>query len=167
MKKKYFLLLIFLITLTLSKAQDGWITHKGDDRISIKFPTEPSELTPGSVIAIGKDSMGYVFTIVDFKKVADIDSLAIAPIKDTPEFAGQIKAGMKGTLPNVDFPDFTISKWKGSKSYSSCGHDSKNGNYILFMFIIGNKLYSVSTISASGISTEANSIFVNSIILSN
>jgi hypothetical protein len=167
MKKIYFLILTFLITVTFVKAQDGWITHKGDDRISIKFPSEPTELTPGSFIALDNDSVAYIFTIVDFEKVANLDSVALAPIITTPEFAAQLKTGIKQSLPDVDFPDFTIGTWKGFTSYSSSGLDSKEKKYDMLMFIIGSKLYSVSTVSASSVNSKGFDNFVNSIMLSN
>jgi hypothetical protein len=167
MKKIYFLVLSFLITLTIAKAQDGWVTHKGDDKISIKFPLEPTESTPGSFTAMDKDSVAYIFTIVDFKQVANIDSADLAPIKATPEFAAQLKTGIKQSLPDVDLPDFTIGTWNGFTSYSLSGHDSKNRKYDMLMFIIGSKLYSVSTVSPSGEGSQAHDNFVNSIVLSN
>ena len=167
MKKIYFLILTVLITITIANAQDGWVTHVGDNRISVKFPSEPKELTPGSFIAVDKDSAAYVFTIVDFVKVAGIDSVALAPMKTTPEFAAQLKTGMKQSLPDVDFPDFSIGTWKGFTSYSSSGLDSKKKKYDMFLFIIGNKLYSVSTVRNDGVSTKGRDDFFNSIQLSN
>jgi hypothetical protein len=168
MKKIVVLALSVLITVIAAKAQDGgWITHKGDDRISVKFPTEPKELTPGSFIAVDKDSVAYIFTIVDFVQVANIDSVALAPMKATPEFAAQLKTGMKQSLPDVEFPDFVIGTWKGFTSYTSSGIDSKKKKYDMFMFIIGNKLYSVSSVRADGVSTRSRDNFVNSIMLSN
>src|ERR1700733_7688346 len=121
MKKIYFLIVAALIAVTTVNAQDGWVTHKGDNRISVKFPSEPKELTPGSFIAVDKDSVAYIFTIVDFVKVANIDSVALAPMKATPEFAAELKTGMKQSLPDVDLADFTIGNWKGFTSYSSSG----------------------------------------------
>ncbi len=167
MKKIYLLILTVLITLSIANAQDGWVTHVGDNRISLKFPLEPKELTPGSFIAIGTDSVAYVFTIVDFEKVANIDSVALAPMKTTPEFAGQLKTGIKQSLPDVDFADFTIGTWKGFTSYTSTGLDSKKKKYDMFMFIIGNKLYSVSTVRNDGVNTSGPDNFVNSIMVSN
>jgi hypothetical protein len=167
MKKIYFIVITMLITAAIAKAQDGWVTHKGDERISVKFPSEPKELTPGSFIAVDKDSIAYIFTIVDFVKVANIDSVALAPMKNTPEFAAQIKTGMKQSLPDVEFPDFVIGSWKGFTSYVSSGLDSKNKKYDMFMFIIGNKLYSVSTVTAPGASTKGRDNFLGSIMLSN
>jgi len=167
MKNIYLVLISLIISISAAKAQDGWVTHKGDNRISLKFPTEPKELTPGSFIAVDKDSVAYVFTMVDFKVVANIDSVALAPMKATPEFADQLKIGMKQSLPDVDFPDFAIGTWKGFTSYSSTGFDSKKKRYDLFMFIIGNKLYSVSTVALAGASGQGQNNFVSSIVLSN
>ena len=166
-KKIYILIVTLLITAAIANAQDGWITHKGDNRISVKFPTEPTESTPGTFTAIGTDSVAYIFTIVDFVQVAGIDSVALAPMKTTPEFAGQLKTGLSQSLPDVNFPDFTIGTWKGFTSYTSTGIDSKKRRYDMFMFIIGNKLYSVSTVTADGVSTKGYDDFLSSIKLSN
>lgn len=167
MKKVCFFVISLLITITTAHAQDDWVTHKGDNRISIKFPVEPKELTPGSFIAVDKDSIVYIFTIVDFQVVANLDSVALAPIKTTPEFADQLKTGMKQGLPDVDFPDFAIGTWKGFTSYNSIGFDSKKQKYDVFMFIIGDKLYSVSTVAKEGASDEGHNNFIHSIMLSN
>ena len=167
MKKIYFLIVAALIAVTTVNAQDGWVTHKGDNRISVKFPSEPKELTPGSFIAVDKDSIAYIFTIVDFVKVANIDSAALAPMKATPEFAAQLKTGMQQSLPDVNLADFAIGNWKGFTSYTSSGLDSKKKKYDMFMFIIGSKLYSVSTVTADGVGTKGRDVFLNSIQLSN
>lgn len=167
MKKICTLAIILLITAGLANAQDGWINHIGDNRVSIKFPTTPKELVPGSFIAVDKDSIAYIFTIVDFVQVAGIDSVALAPIKTTPEFAAQLKTGMNQSLPDVTLADFTIGAWKGFTSYHSTGVDSKKKKYDMFMFIIGNKLYSVSTITAEGLGTTKQDLFLNSVQISN
>jgi len=168
MKNIYTLIVALLITAGTATAQDGgWVTHKGDNRISVKFPSQPTETTPGSFTATDKDNVAYIFTIVDFVQVANIDSVALAPMKATPEFAAQLKSGMAQSLPDVQFPDFTIGNWHGFTSYTSTGVDSKKRRYDMFMFIIGNKLYSVSTVTASDGSTAGHDNFVNSIMLSN
>jgi len=167
MRKIYTLVIMLLITAGIVNAQDGWVTHKGDNRVSVKFPTDPKELVPGSFIASDKDSIAYIFTIVDFVQVAGIDSVALAPIKATPEFAAQLKTGMSQSLPDVNLEDFSISTWKGFTSYHSTGTDSKKKNYNLFMFVIGNKLYSVSTITPEGVSTKSREVFLNSVQISN
>jgi hypothetical protein len=167
MKTIYILIISLFITITAANAQDGWVTHKGDNRISLKFPSEPKELTPGSFIAISEDSTAFIFTIVDFSVVANLDSAALAPMKTSPEFAEQLKTGLNQSLPDVTFQDFTIGAWKGFTSYTSIGVDSKKKRYDMFMFIIGSKLYSVSSVSNNGVSSQGHNDFVNSIMLNN
>jgi hypothetical protein len=168
MKKILFLIGALIFATTITHAQTNWVTHKADNRISVKFPSEPKELTPGSFITASKDSsIAYVFTMVDFVQVAGIDSVALAPIKATPEFAAQLKGGMKQSLPKVDLSDFVIGKWKGFTSYTANGIDDKKKRYDMFMFIIGNKLYSLSTIIADGKGTKERDEFFGSIILTN
>lgn len=168
MKRLIPLVIAALFMITAAHAQDNWITFRGDNRISVKFPSQPRELTPGSFISAAPDSsIVYVFTIVDFVKVANVDSVALAPVKATPEFASQLKVGMQQGLPGVTMEDFKIGSWRGFTSYTSTGFDSQMKKYDMFMFIIGNKLYSVSTIVGTGASLEGKDRFVKSIILSN
>ncbi|MGZ3752459.1 MAG: hypothetical protein ACXVB0_20565 [Mucilaginibacter sp.] len=168
MKKILTFVLALLFAVSLADAQDGWVTHKADNRISIKFPSEPRELTPGSFIATNTDnSIAYVFTMVDLVQAAGIDSVALAPIKATPEFAGQLKVGLKQSLPDVDLSDFTIGNWKGFTSYTGTGTDSKKKKYDIFMIIIGNKLYSISTVINEGVDAKSKDQFFNSLQLSN
>ena len=146
---------------------DGWITQIADNRISVKFPATPKEVIRGSFVAKDKDNVAYIFSIVDFVKVGGIDSVALAPIKATVEFAGQLKTGIKKKLPDVDLKDFTIGTWNGFTSYVSSGLDSKRTRYDILMFIIGNKLYSFTTINANSIDTKGRDVFFNAIVLTN
>jgi hypothetical protein len=168
MKKILAIAAVIILTASIVKAQAGWITHKADNRISVKFPAEPSDKVPGSLIATSADSSCvFVFTMVDFLEVANVDSVALAPVKDTPEFAAQLKTGVLEKLQGVNLADFTIGKWKGFTSYTSGGTDSILRRYDMFMVIIGNKLYSFSTVTRSGSSLEGRDTFLNSIELSN
>lgn len=160
------MLVAFILTAPIAKAQTGWITHKGDERVSVKFPAEPREAIPGTFIATDKDSTGYVFTIVDFVKIAGIDSVALAPMKDTQEFADQLKVGMVQSLPNVVFDDFKIGKWKGFTHYTSTGYSSEQKRkYYLFMFIIGSKLYNASAVIPDGVGIKGRDDFWASIVV--
>ena len=150
MKKIYTLIIALVITAGVANAQDGWVTHVADNRVSIKFPVEPKELTPGSFITTDNTGIAYVFTMVDLKEVAKLDSVALAPMKATPDFAAQMKTELLQSLPGVDLADFTIGTFKGFTSYTSTGTDAAKKKYDIFMFIIGNKLYSVSTVAAEG-----------------
>ena len=169
MKKTLMLLMaVVLLTLTVVRAQQPWVTHKVNNRVSFKFPSTPREFIPGSFMAVAPDSsVVYIFTLVDFAKVANLDSAALAPVKATPEFAAQLKTGMKQSLPDVNLSDFKIGIWKGFTCYTSSGLDSKNKEYDMFMFIIGNNLYSLSTVIANGASLKGRDDFFASIILSN
>ena len=155
-----------LLTLTVVRAQQPWVTHRVDNRVSIKFPSTPREFIPGSFMSVAPDSsIVYIFTLVDFAKVANLDSAALAPIKATPEFAAELKAGMKGSLPDVNFSDFTIGDFKGFTSYSTSGFDSKKKRYDMFMFIVGNNFYSLSIVTSNGSSLANRDKFFASIAL--
>jgi len=167
MKKIGAFFITLLITAGIANAQDGWVTHIADNRVSVKFPSEPKELTPGSFITSDNAGVAYVFTMVDFVKVAGIDSVALAPVKTTPEFAAQMKTSMLESLPGVDMADFTIGTWKGFTSYTSTGTDAAKKKYDMFMVIIGNKLYSVSTIATDGASTTGRDAFFGSLTVKN
>ena len=169
MKKILSLIIIALFTITIVYAQANWVAYKADNRVSVKFPSEPREITPGSKMATLKDSsVVFIFTLVDFVEVAGIDSVALAPIKTTPEFAAQMKSGIVKSLPGVNFSDFTIGTYKGFTSYTSSGTDEKKKKYDMFMFIIGNKLYSLSTVMKSTVATtKSRDDFFASIAITN
>jgi hypothetical protein len=168
MKRALTLIIACFFAITIANAQTGWVTHRCDNRISVKFPLEPAENPPGSFIATNNTkTLAYVLTVVDFVQVANIDSVALAPVKTTPEFAAQLKTGILQSLPTVNLSDFTIGTWRGFTSYTATGVDDKMKRYDMFMVIIGNKLYSFSTITAQGESLEGRDIFLNSIMLSN
>jgi len=156
-----------VFAVTFASAQTGWVDHKGDNRISVKFPSDPKEVTPGSFAVSDKDSVVYIFTIVDFVQVAGIDSTTLAPMKNTPEFAAQLKTGINQGLPNVTFDDFKIGTWKGFTSYTSIGVDPDKKKYHMFMVLIGNKMYSFSTVGADSAGMQGHDSFINSIVLSN
>lgn len=92
-----------LLAITVASAQPGWVDHKADERISVKFPSDPAEVVAGTFAAKDKDDIAYVLTVVDFVQVANVDSVALAPIKNTPEFTAQLKVGMAQSLPDVTF----------------------------------------------------------------
>lgn len=154
-----------LLAITVASAQTGWVDHKADERISVKFPSDPAEVVAGTFAAKDKDDIAYVLTVVDFVQVANVDSVALAPIRNTPEFTAQLKVGMAQSLPDVTFDDFKIGTWKGFSSYTSTGVDSKKQVYDMFMVLIGNKLYSLSTIRPDGSPTEGRDSFFNSVTL--
>jgi hypothetical protein len=168
MKKIISLVIITFVSVTIVYAQDGWLSHKADNRISVKFPSEPKEAVAGTFVAHDKDSVGYALTVVDFVAVAGIDSVALAPMKETPEFAAQLKQGMGSSLPGVTLDDFAVGKWKGFSSYTTKGVNSaKKTKMYTFMVLIGNKLYSLSAVVPDGRSTKGRDDFFASLTLTN
>jgi hypothetical protein len=165
MKRTLSLVMACLLAITVASAQTGWVDHKADERISVKFPAEPAEVVVGTFAAKDKDNIAYVLTVVDFVKVANVDSAALAPVKNTPEFTSQLKVGMAQSLPDVTFEDFKISNWRGNTSYTSTGVDSKKQIYDMFMLLIGSKLYSLSTIRPDGSPTTGRDDFFKSVTL--
>lgn len=148
MKKTLLFILIVLATVMESQAQTtGWTTKKLDERLSVKFPYEPKEFQAGSFMSLSKDSnIVYIVTIVDFKKNFNVDSVAIAPLKETPEFAGQLKTGLTTSMPKVTLADMVMGKWHGFTSYTTTGVDTDKKIYNIQMILVGNKMYSFSTI---------------------
>lgn len=168
MKKIIPLIFLTFVSVTITFAQTAWVNHKADNRISVKFPNEPKEVIAGTFASHDKDSVAYVFTVVDFVAVAGIDSTALAPMQDSPEFASQLKTGLSSSLPGVALDDFKVGKWKGHSSYTSSGVNSKDKSKMyMFMVLIGNKLYSLSAVIPDGKPVTGRDEFFASLSLTN
>jgi len=171
MKKIISLAILIVTSITFAFAQTAWVTHKADNRVSVKFPGTPKEVVPGTFISvekIGKDSVGYALTVVDFQKVANIDSATLAPIKATPEFTSQLKTGMAQSLPDVNLEDFKIGTWKGYTSYTTTGSSpAKKQTMHIFMVLIGTKMYSLAAVVPDGAATTGRDQFFSSLTLTN
>jgi hypothetical protein len=166
MKKMLLLIFTILFAGTIVQAQDSWVSQKIDNRVSIKFPSQPTDDGAGSFVAVAPDSsVAYIFTLVDFAKIANLDSAGLAPIKATPEFAAQLKKGFKQSMPSVDLADLTIGTYKGFTSYSTSGFDAKKKRYDMFMFIIGTNFYSLTTVTVYGALLESRDKFFASITM--
>ena len=166
MKKTFYLLLFVLLASVAAKAQTGWITKKLDDKLSIKFPSEP-KLTNNNGLDIytakGKDSVGYIANVVDFKVVANLDSATLASMKDSPMFADQIKSGMSGSMPNFTLGDIAIGKWKTYTTYTIAGTgNTKKDKILIYMLLIGTKMYTLSCLIPPTLVTKNNEVFFGS-----
>jgi hypothetical protein len=171
MKKIVSLVILTVVSVTFAFAQTAWVTHKADNRISVKFPNEPKEVIPGTFVSIdkiGTDSVGYALTVVDFQKVAGIDSATLVPIKTTPDFISQLKTGMAQSLPDVNLEDFKIGTWKGYTSYTSMGSSpAKKQKMYIFMVLIGSKMYSLAAMVPDGQAIAGRDQFFSSLTLTN
>ena len=67
MKKIFAIVIVVLFITTIAKAQDGWVTKKIDEKVSVRFPGEPKEVDGGVFLFIGKDSTIYISMVVKEK----------------------------------------------------------------------------------------------------
>ncbi|MDB5287225.1 MAG: hypothetical protein JWR05_2174 [Mucilaginibacter sp.] len=169
MKKTYYLLLFALMLSAAAKAQTDWVTKNLDEKLSVKFPVEPEKVTKNGIDSYtvkGKDSVGYNAAVLDYKVVANLDSAALAPVKDTQQFADQIRMGIASKKTNYTFGDVVIGKWKTYTTYSISASDNINKNTLLMrMILIGSKMYSLSCRVPANMVTKNNEVFLGSVEL--
>jgi hypothetical protein len=159
---------ILLFILNAASAQLSWVNYRADNRVLVKFPTEPQEINTGTYAAHDKDSVAYFLTVIDFVAVAHIDSVGLIPLKDTNDFAAQLKEGIVSGLPGITLGDFTISRWKGFNSYTTTGVSTdKKTKLYMFMVLIGHKMYSLLAVVPQGASTKGRDDFFASLRLTN
>ena len=171
MKKTYYLLLfVLMLSAATTKAQTGWITKKLDEKISVKFPSEPEKTTKNGVdiyTVRAKDSIGYSANVIDYNVIVHLDSAALAPVKDTQQFADQMKMGIASKKTNYTFGDIVIGKWNTYTTYNLSASDKVNKNTLLMrMVLIGSKMYSVSCRVPANLVTKNNEVFLGSVELS-
>lgn len=148
MKKIFYLLLISICISLGAHAQSDWVKYQVGDRISVKFPTTAKKLAVGNNdVYIGKDSVGYTAVVVDFVTTAGMDSVALAPVKDLPEFAAQLRAGMGSTMPGFTLGDVAIGKWKGHTVYDMVGTGTqRKEKMVIHMVLVGSRMCTLSVI---------------------
>jgi hypothetical protein len=165
MKKILLLLFTTILAVNLVHAQSDWINYKIDNKLSVKVPVQPNDMQ-GSQIATDKDNLVYVITVVDFVKVAGIDSATLAPMAPTQEFANSIKTGMLGQMPGFTLGDITIGKWHGLNCYHVEGENvERKVKTYSFMVIVGSQFYSLSTIVPYDKSNKPKDDFFDSLVL--
>src|SRR5260221_6343614 len=111
--KKIFFFLIALTAINTVHAQSEWVSYKIDNKLSVKVPSQPMITDDYSVMAQSKDSLFCIISVIDLKKIAGIDSAALASLAPTSSFSTHIKTGMLGKMQGFTLGDFKISKWKG------------------------------------------------------
>ena len=147
MKKIFLLLITVFLTLTAIYAQTAWVDYKIDSRLSVKLPVAPKMRGDDTAIATDKDSSIYVITVIDFQKVAEIDSATLSTLLPQQEFADGIRTGMLDKLPGFTMGDVKIGKSKDHYSYLMDGDNAtkklKIYNYMIFL---GDKGYSLTAV---------------------
>jgi hypothetical protein len=157
-KNASFLLLFFAMMVASTGgtyAQTAWVTKKIDNKLSVKFPEEPTKTTKNGVetyILKSSDSTSYSSALVDFNVLVKLDSATLAPIKDTKEFAAQMKDGIAAQKTNYTFSDIVIGTWKNYTTYSMTALDtSKKKKLFTYMILIGSKMYTLSCLVPDGL----------------
>lgn len=155
MKKICLVLVIALVSVMSVKAQTNWINRKIDEKISVKFPSEPTEAGPGSLMAINTSkSLLCIVTVVDFKTLG-LDERTLDSLKNTPEFTEQVIEGLRNSMSNVKLADLTVGKWNGFTSYTTNGTDATGKVYNMLMIIIAGKMYSATSVAEASALKEA------------
>lgn len=168
--KSTFTLLFFIaFTATAVEAQTNWVKQPLDERMAIKFPATPNKLTRGASIAYkytDKDSLIYSAATVDFEAIAQLDSAKLATMKDKPEFAEGIKAGLTKTAKNYEWGNVILGKWKGYSSYSVAGVNAIKKTKIYFLIVLlGSKGYYLSCVVPDAASSKSKDDYFSTIEL--
>jgi hypothetical protein len=162
MKKS--LLSIYLLTFIVlaANAQKTWITKKINDKVSIKFPSEPKEVNPGSFVATTEDKgTACIFSTIDPASFG-LDSASFASISKTEDFTKNYKNGIKQSLPDFDLTDIKIGNWNNLTSYTLNGVNPQGRKIDYFIFVMNNKIYIMVTRRAAGINTtDMNTYFAS------
>ena len=170
MKKISFLLLFVLLQSAVTFAQSAWVTQKIDEKLSVKFPETPSKVIKKgseSYVNKGKDSVQYSAIVLDYKVLANLDSATLASMKDTQQFADQIRGGMVTQKPNYTFEVAKIGKWNTFTNYSFSGIDNTNKSRLsIQMILIGSKMYVLSCLVPDKLITKNDERFLSSAELS-
>lgn len=169
MKKIHTLLLLVLLFSVTAYAQTGWITKPLDNKASVKFPSEPQKATRNGIDTYtfkAKDSVTYTAALIDYKIVANLDSAALAPMKDSQQFADQMKMGMASKRSNYTFGEVTIGEWKGNTTYNlSATENTRKDTLLMRMILIGSKMYALSCLVPAGTDPKNGEAFLGSVEL--
>jgi hypothetical protein len=166
MKKTFLALLIVVLTATFAHAQSDWINYKIDSKLSVKLPSQPTNIDQYSINARTKDSVICIISIINLQKVANIDSATLAGMATQADFTSSIRTGMLGKMAGFTLGDFTTGKWHGYYCYNVEGANtaSKLKTYT-FMVIIGVTLYSLTAILPDDKDTKPRDDFFASLTL--
>ncbi|CAN5334783.1 hypothetical protein BH09BAC6_BH09BAC6_09370 [soil metagenome] len=145
--KKLYLLLVAIVAIGTAKAQNEWVTYKADNKLTIKLPTLPRQIDDITQMALDRDSLIYIVSVVDLSKTDGTDSTELVTMAVTPEYANMIKTSLAKSIPSFAMGDITVGKWKGNTCYHLDGVDAANQRKLYcFLFIIGSKMYGLTAI---------------------
>lgn len=158
----------FLFGSIVTQAQNNWISYKVDNKISVKFPSKPTQLSDDILFSSTKDSTAALTAVViDLAKVANADSAALAKIIENPDKLKGLANALNNNSHYAKIEDFKLGKWNGFSSYTSTaiGTDLRNKYYHLFMLFIGTKAYMFNVILSPTADTKVKDDYFSSITL--
>jgi len=164
MKQIFVFAAVFLLAVNVVYGQNGWITHKMDDRVSVKLPGKPTWIQAGTDSLKDKDGLIYFAILVDFVKIDDIDSATFAKYLPTQEMATSLKTGMLSKIANSNFGDVKIDRWMGHYRYTAEGENAEMKlKFYTYMVIIGTKMYGLTVVVPDGKSPKGKDDFFASL----
>lgn len=167
--KKISLLLFILLQTAFAFSQSVWVIQKIDERLAVQFPDNPTKTTKKgseSYLSKGKDSGQYSAVVLDYKILANLDSATLSRIRNTQQFADQIRGGMAAQKTNYTFEVAKIGTWNTFTTYSfnAVEHTSK-ARLAVRMILIGSKMYALSCLLPDQLVTANEQRFFDSITL--
>ncbi|WP_295671558.1 hypothetical protein [uncultured Mucilaginibacter sp.] len=166
MKKIVLLFVAAILMINLAHGQSAWVNYKIDNKLSVKMPAEPKPIDEHTKMAMDKDSSYFLIAVVDFIKVAGIDSAQVAAYAPTQEFANGIKTGMLKELPGLSLGDVKIDKWNGYYCYHiEGGTTEKKIKFFTFDVIIDSKMYGLTVLSRDDKSLQGKDDYFNSLVI--
>ena len=169
MKKSQLVFAILFMFSIKATAQEKWVSKKLDEKLSVRFPSEPEKITKNgneSFITKEKDSVTYGAGLIDMNVIAKMDSATLAPMKENPIFAEKLVAGIALQKPNYKFGAVKIGSWNSLTTYNVSGFEetTKNTIYLQIIFI-ESKLYTLACRIPANLTTKKKELFFNSATL--
>lgn len=166
--KNLTLALFILFNSIIAQAQTKWINYKIDNKLSVKFPSQPTRMSDDILLSSNKDSTAvFTITVIDVAQIAKIDSAGLAKAQENPDFIKGMANFMNDKSHYAKLEDFKTSKWNGFTTYTTMGlgSDPRNKYYHVLMIFIGTKLYMFGAILTATANTKVKDDYFSSISL--
>jgi len=140
--------LLALITLVIStaRAQSDWKAYDIDNKLSIKFPSQPQSMGNGGLAAADKDSSVYIAMFIDLGlDSSKISNEQILAIFDKPGALEDLKKVMQSKAPGAVLGDLVKISWKDFPCFYTEGtFTGKPFKFYCYMPLINRRLYMIT-----------------------
>jgi hypothetical protein len=168
MIKNLTIALLLLFSSIIAQAQTNWINYKVDNKISVKFPSKPTQMSHDILISSNKDSTAeFTMSMIDIAKIAHIDSAGIAKNLGNPDIMKNMADFINEQHRYSKLKDFKIGNWNGFTTYTSMavGANPRNKYYNILMLFIGTKMYTFEVVLAATADSNIKDDYFSSISL--